>query len=197
MRCGRSQKATKSSDRTVVTFQAGYLPSQLSRNSLVNLIQKKRTYIMLGFVLTTLVTALSLLVVDLAIPGVGIATFAAALAAAVSLGVVNASVKPVLKLLSLPITFLTLGGFSLVVNGFCFWLASLVVPGFAVHGLLAFILGPMILSVVSTFLTGYFLNKGLDKKLAGAVDKLNLKKAEEASVAPAAEKAQLEATELS
>lgn len=122
---------------------------------------------MLGFFLTTLVTALSLLVVDLAVPGVGIATFPAALAAALSLGLVNGSVKPVLKLLSLPVTFLTLGSFSLVVNGFCFWLASLVVPGFAVQGLLGFVLGPVVLSVVSTFLTGYFINKGVNQKLAG------------------------------
>ena len=59
---------------------------------------------MLGFVITTLVTALSLLVVDMTVPGVGIATFAAAIMAAVSLGLVNGSVKPVLKLLSFPVT---------------------------------------------------------------------------------------------
>ena len=129
---------------------------------------------MLGIFITTLVTALSLLVVDLIVPGVGLATFPAAMAAAIALGLVNSSIKPVLKVLSLPVTLLTLGGFSLVVNGFCFWLASLVVPGFAVHGLMAFILGPVVLSVVSTFLTGYFLNKGLDKKLAGAAERLNL-----------------------
>ncbi|NJM57516.1 MAG: phage holin family protein [Synechococcales cyanobacterium RU_4_20] len=127
---------------------------------------------MLAFFLTTLVTALSLLVVDLAIPGVVIATFPAALAAALSLGLVNGTVKPVLSLLSLPVTFLTLGSFSLVVNGVCFWLASLLVPGFAVHGVLAFVLGPILLSLVSTFLSGYFLNQGLDQKLAGLGRKL-------------------------
>ncbi len=122
---------------------------------------------MLGFFLTTLVTALSLLVVDLAVPGVGIATFPAALAAALSLGLVNGTIKPVISLLSLPVNLLTLGSFSLVINGVCFWLASLLVPGFAVHGLLAFILGPVVLSAVTTFLTGYFVEKGIDKKLAG------------------------------
>jgi putative membrane protein len=127
---------------------------------------------MLGFFLTTLVTALSLLVVDLTVPGVVIATFPAALGAALSLGLVNGTVKPVLSLLSLPVTFLTLGAFSLVVNGICFWLASLLVPGFAVHGLLGFIVGPIMLSLVSTFLTGYFFDKGLDKKLASIGRKL-------------------------
>ncbi|MCY7277514.1 MAG: phage holin family protein, partial [Phormidesmis sp. CAN_BIN44] len=82
---------------------------------------------MLGFFLTTLTTALSLLIVDLTVPGVDINTFPAALLAAISIGLVNAFVKPVLSLLSLPVTFVTLGLFSLVVNGVCFWLASLLV----------------------------------------------------------------------
>jgi putative membrane protein len=114
---------------------------------------------MLGFFLTTLVTALSLLVVDLAVPGVDISTFVAALLAAVAIGMVNGLVKPVLLLLSLPITILTLGLFSLVVNGICFWLASVLVPGFAVHGFLAMILGPVVLSLTSTFLTKYVLER--------------------------------------
>jgi putative membrane protein len=114
---------------------------------------------MLGFFLTTLVTALSLLVVDLAVPGVDIATFVAALLAAVAIGIVNALVKPVLSILSLPITILTLGLFSFVVNGICFWLASVFVPGFAVHGFWAMILGPVVLSLTSTFLTKYVLER--------------------------------------
>ena len=152
---------------------------------------------MLGLFVTTLVTALSLLVVDIVVPGVGISTFAAAIAAAVSLGIVNGSVKPVLKLLSLPVTILTLGGFSLVVNGFCFWLASVLVPGFTVHGLLGFVLGPVVLSAVSTFLSGYFFNKGLDKKLEAAGQKFNLKSAKGDVIESDAEKAKLEASELS
>ncbi len=150
---------------------------------------------MLGFLITTLVTALSLLVVDIAVPGVGIATFPAALAAAVSLGLVNGSIKPVLKLLSLPVTFLTLGGFSLVLNGFCFWLASLLVPGFAVKGLIGFILGPIVLSFVSTFLSGYFAKNNVDEKLAGVGQKFNLKQAEGEAVT--ADQKKLESTELS
>ncbi|MEL6455009.1 MAG: phage holin family protein [Cyanobacteria bacterium J06623_5] len=121
---------------------------------------------MLGFLLTSLVTAFSLLVVDFFVPGVGIATLPVALGAALSIGLVNSSIKPVIKLLSLPISILTLGGFSLVVNGFCFWLASLVVPGFTIHGFFAFIFGPMALSFVSTALTNYLVSKGIDKKLA-------------------------------
>lgn len=122
---------------------------------------------MLGFLLTTLTTALGLLVVDIVLPGVTIASFPAALLAGISVGIVNGFVKPVLSILSLPITFLTLGLFSLVVNGLCFWLASLLVPGFAVHGFLAFILGPVILSFATTFLEKYFVEKGIPQLLAG------------------------------
>jgi putative membrane protein len=115
----------------------------------------------IGYLVTTLATALGLLVVDLVVPGVDIASFPAALLAAVSVGLVNSAIRPVLSVLSLPINFLTLGLFSLVINGLCFWLASLFVPGFVVSGLLAFIFGPVILSFASTFLNNYFTEKGI------------------------------------
>ncbi len=115
---------------------------------------------MLGYFLTTLITALSLLIVDLAVPGVNITSFPSALIAGVAIGLVNALIKPVLSLLSLPVTFLTLGLFSFVVNGICFWLASVLAPGFAANGIIAIILGPVVLSLVSTLLNKYFAEKG-------------------------------------
>lgn len=127
---------------------------------------------MIAFLLTTLVTALSLLVVDLIVPGVTISTFIAALVAALSIGVVNGTIKPILSLLSLPITFITFGAFSLVVNGLCFWVASLFVPGFAVHGVLAFFLAPIVLSFAATILTNYFDENGVGLSfLKGKEDK--------------------------
>lgn len=111
---------------------------------------------MMGTFLTWLATALSLLVVDLVVPGVDLATFPAALIGAIAIGLVNSGVRPILSLLSLPLNVLSLGLFSLVVNGICFWLASILVPGFRVDGLLAIILGPIILSFVNTFLSNYF-----------------------------------------
>jgi putative membrane protein len=116
---------------------------------------------MLVFFLTTLVTALSLLVVDLVVPGVNLATFAAAVLAALVIGLVNGTIKPVLSFLSLPLTFITFGAFALVVNGLCFWLASLFVPGFSVHGPLAFLLAPVVLSVAATAINGYFDKNGV------------------------------------
>lgn len=122
---------------------------------------------MIGFFLTTLISALGLLVVDLVVPGVSIATFPAALLAAIAIGLVNGSIKPFLSILTLPINFLTLGAFSFVLNGVCFWLASLLVPGFAVHGFLAMILAPVVLSFTSTFLNQYFAEKGTGQPIAG------------------------------
>jgi putative membrane protein len=130
---------------------------------------------MLGFLLTTLVTALSLLVVDLIVPGVDLSTFMAAILAAIAIGVVNGLIKPILSILSLPITILTLGLFSFVVNGICFWLASVLVPGFVVHGFVALILGPVVLSLATTFLTKYVLEQGLIAKLTGGADNNTLK----------------------
>ena len=111
---------------------------------------------MLSSLLTILASALSLLVVDIIFPGVNIANFPAALLAAASIGVVNTGIRPVISLLSLPLNILSLGGFSLIVNGLCFWLASIFVPGFRVGGILAFILAPVLLSFVNTFINKYF-----------------------------------------
>lgn len=114
---------------------------------------------MLGTLLTLLATTLSLLVVDIIFSGVNLANFPAAIVAALAIGLFNSGVKPVLSVLSLPINILSLGTFTLVINGLCFWLASLFVPGFQVHGLLAFLVAPVILSFVNTFISNYFAEK--------------------------------------
>ena len=116
---------------------------------------------MLTPLLTALATALSLLIVDLVVPGVNIANFPAAMIAALVIGLINGSVKPVLSALSLPLNFLSFGAFSLVVNGFCFWLAAVLVPGFAVRGIIGFLLGPVILTFANTFINNYFVERNL------------------------------------
>ena len=114
---------------------------------------------MWGIFLSGLATALSLLVVDLIVPGITIDTLTAAAIAAVTVGVVNAFVRPFLQALTLPINVISFGAFALVVNGLCLWLASVAVPGFYVKGIIGFLLGPVVLSAVNTFLGNY-----LDKK---------------------------------
>ena len=111
---------------------------------------------MIGYFLTILATALGLLVVDLVVPGVDIANFPAAIVAAIVIGLINAFIRPILQLLSLPLTFISLGLFSFVLNGLLLWLASVIVPGFRMEGLIAFILAPIVLSFCSTFLNKYF-----------------------------------------
>jgi putative membrane protein len=130
---------------------------------------------MISAFLTVLATALSLLVVDIIFKGVSIANFPAAMLAALVIGLINGSVKPVFSALSLPINIVTLGAFSLVVNGFCFWLASILVPGFAVSGLAAFIVAPVILSLTNTLINNYFIEKNLVLNSGGGIDsKTNL-----------------------
>ena len=116
---------------------------------------------MLGIFLTTLATALSLLIVDIVLPGVNLANFPSAMVAGLVIGLVNGSIKPIISILSLPINLLTLGAFSLIVNGFCFWLAAALTPGFTVSGIIAFLVGPIILSLGNTFISNYFVERNL------------------------------------
>ena len=71
--------------------------------------------------------------------------------AAIVLGLVNALIRPVLTILTLPITIVTLGLFYLVVNGLTFWLAAKMVPGFQVNGFWWAVLGALGVSIVSSF----------------------------------------------
>jgi putative membrane protein len=78
--------------------------------------------------------------------------FTALLAAAV-VGVINAFVRPIFLILTLPINLLTLGLFTFVLNGLMLLLAAVFVPGFTVSGLWAAILGAFLLSIVSSIIT--------------------------------------------
>jgi putative membrane protein len=77
----------------------------------------------------------------------------AALAAAFVLGLVNAVVRPLFVLLTLPVTVVTLGLFLLVINGMLLGLVSYIVPGFHVNGFLGAVVGSILLSVVSWIIT--------------------------------------------
>jgi len=114
----------------------------------------------LTYILNTLITAVSLLAADYLIPGIVINNFTAAVIAGVMIGLVNGLIRPVIFILSLPFTIVTLGAFMLVVNGFCFWLASVITPGFQVYGFWAFIFGPIVLSITSTILVRLLSQRG-------------------------------------
>jgi putative membrane protein len=77
----------------------------------------------------------------------------AALAAAFVLGLVNAVIRPLFVLLTLPVTVVTLGIFLLVINGLLLWLVSAIVPGFHVNGFLGAVAGSLLISAISWILT--------------------------------------------
>ena len=76
------------------------------------------------------------------------------------LGLVNAVVRPVLIILTLPITLVTLGLFLLVLNGLCFWLVASIVKGFYVAGFWSAFLGALIVSIVSWTMTALISDSG-------------------------------------
>lgn len=107
---------------------------------------------MTGFLVHWLVLSVALWVAASIVPGVHVGSWTALAIGALALGFVNAIVRPVLTILTLPITLLTLGLFYLVVNAVAFGLAAALVPGFSVDSTGAAILGALVTSVVSWIL---------------------------------------------
>lgn len=96
-----------------------------------------------------LLSVVAILISAYIIPGVTV-TILGAVIAAVILGVLNLFLKPVLHIISLPVTILTLGLFSLVINAFIVWIAAKMVPGFQVEGFFAALIFSILLSLIST-----------------------------------------------
>lgn len=96
------------------------------------------------------VTALSLLLVAEFVPGIEVSNFYVALIAAIVLGLLNMLVRPVLVLLTFPITLVTLGLFIFVINAFLFWIVASFVEGFSVAGFLPALIGSLLVSLVGT-----------------------------------------------
>jgi putative membrane protein len=101
------------------------------------------------FLLQIVVIGLLLWVVARIVPGIEIDGVGHALLAGLVLGVINALIRPLLVLLTLPITVLTLGLFLLVINALLLRLAAAIVPGMRVHGFGAAFLGALLLSIFS------------------------------------------------
>jgi putative membrane protein len=102
------------------------------------------------------VNAAALLLVAYLYPGVSVESFFAALIAALVLGLVNAVIRPILIILTLPATLLTLGLFIFVINALLFWLVAEIVQGFTVTGFGAALLGSILYSVI-TLITSWLL----------------------------------------
>lgn len=93
--------------------------------------------------------AMALIAVAYFLPGIRVDSFGAALVAALILGLVNTLVRPVLVILTLPITLVTLGLFIFVINGFLFWFVGSVLAGFTVAGFWDGMIGALLYSVFS------------------------------------------------
>jgi len=110
---------------------------------------------MLSFIVRLVVNAIALLLVEYLIPGVHVSGIGGALLAAFILGIVNAVLKPILILLSLPLEILTLGLFTLVINAFLFWLVAKFGIGLSVDGFGTAFIGALVLSIVSFLLSSF------------------------------------------
>jgi putative membrane protein len=96
-----------------------------------------------------LATAAALLILSYANIGISVSGFYSALVVAILWGVISLTIKPVLNLLALPITIITFGLFSFVINALLFWLLATFVEGFSVAGFIPALIGSVVLSAVS------------------------------------------------
>src|SRR5277367_586400 len=110
---------------------------------------------MLRLLLHWIVNAIALLIVSKIVPGFQVATLGAALIAVVVIGLLNATLGLLLKIITLPLGILTFGLFFLVINAVILWFSSKLVPGFAVTTFKAAILGALALAVIH-LLFGFF-----------------------------------------
>jgi len=114
----------------------------------------------MGFLIRVLANALAIFLAAAVVPGMEISGMVPALVAGLILGLINALVRPILLFLTLPLTLVTLGFFLFVLNALCLWLTSLMVPGFAVRGFWAALLGACLVSAVSWLLNSFLSDRG-------------------------------------
>ena len=110
---------------------------------------------MQGILLRTLITMLGLYLASLLVPGVQIAGTGSFILAAVLLGLVNAFVRPIAFVLTLPITIITLGLFLLVLNAAMFGLVAAMLDNFVVSGFWSALFGALVVSITSTIASWY------------------------------------------
>ena len=121
----------------------------------------------MGIVVRVLINAAGIYLAARVVPGIGLRGEAIwpAMLAGLVLAILNAVVRPVLVLVTLPLTFVTLGLFLLVLNAFCLWLTAVIVPGFVVTSFGAAFLGALLISVVSWLLTVFVTDAGRISRL--------------------------------
>jgi putative membrane protein len=109
--------------------------------------------------LTWLINAVALLALPYLMHSVTVTHFGAALIAALVLGLVNTLIRPILVLLTLPVTLVSMGLFILVINGFLFWVVAQLVEGFHVAGFWSAVVAAIVYSIISWALSTLLLSK--------------------------------------
>ncbi len=104
---------------------------------------------MISILVSWAILTVAILIVASVLPGVKVKSLATAIVAAAVLGILNALVGPILLVLTLPITLITLGLFIFVINALLFWLAGALVPNFEVRSFWSALGGSIIVSIVS------------------------------------------------
>ncbi|MEH6517270.1 MAG: phage holin family protein [Halioglobus sp.] len=115
---------------------------------------------MIGIILRTLITGLGIWLAAYVVPGVSATSTEALIWAAIALGLINAFVRPVLVLLTLPFTILTLGLFLLILNAGMLNLAGWFVEGFEVVGFWSAVFGAIVVSLVSGLCSNFIGSRG-------------------------------------
>jgi putative membrane protein len=109
--------------------------------------------------LVWLINAAALFALPYIFTSIHVASFGTALVAALVLGLLNTLVRPLLVLLTLPVTVLTLGLFIFILNGLLFWLVGSWIEGFRVDGFWTAVFGAIVYSVISWLLSAIFLSR--------------------------------------
>lgn len=104
---------------------------------------------MLNTLLKWIVYTLAIIFVAWIIPGISVENFLSAMLVCIIIALINTFVKPILQIISFPLTILTLGAFSLVINALLLMLAGWIAPGFEVDGFWSALFGSILLSLIS------------------------------------------------
>jgi putative membrane protein len=110
----------------------------------------------MNIIVSWLINTLVIIVAAYIVPGVRVDNFVAALITALVLGIINAFIRPILLILTLPINILTLGLFTFVIMAFLVWLAAQIVPGFRVDNFGSALLFAIVVAVINGLLALIF-----------------------------------------
>lgn len=118
------------------------------------------------FLLRLLITAIVFYCLPYFVPGIHVSNFVAAVIAALIFGIVNAVIRPLVLLLTLPLSVITLGLFVLVVNALMFWLVTWIAPGIRVDTFTAALIGAVIMMVVGYIVNHIFKGEAVSRRPA-------------------------------